>query len=97
MRALHQPQFLARLAETWFRRPSTPTRVVLDVTRRCNLRCGICQTWSVTPKHELTVAEIRATIGQLPRLTWLDVTGGEPFLRTDIADVLGAVVESAHR
>ncbi len=95
MRALHRPQFLARLAETWFRRPTTPTRVVLDVTRRCNLRCSICRTWSVTPQHELTVAEIRATMRQLPGLTWLDVTGGEPFLRADIADVLDAIVESS--
>ncbi|MFT3769680.1 MAG: radical SAM/SPASM domain-containing protein [Minicystis sp.] len=78
--------------ETWFHRPATPTRVVLDVTRRCNLRCSMCRTWRVAPEHELSPAEIGEILGQMPRLTWLDITGGEPFLRRDADEVFDAVL-----
>lgn len=93
--ALHRPGFLARLTETWFHRPSTPSRMVLEITRRCNLRCKMCSTWSIAPGHELRPDEVRAMVRQLPKLSWLDVTGGEPFLRADAEEVFLAVVESA--
>lgn len=84
---------IAGLAETWFRRPRSPTRVVLDVTRRCNLRCAMCRTWERARGEELEPAEIGAVLARLDRLRWLDVTGGEPFIRADIGEVLDAVAE----
>lgn len=95
MGALATPSLIARLTETWFHRPSTPTRVVMDLTRRCNLRCEMCHTWQVTPGHELTPAEVRSILGQMPRLCWLDVTGGEIFLRRDALELLDAVLDAA--
>lgn len=95
MRALATPSLIARLTETWFHRPSTPTRVVMDLTRRCNLRCEMCHTWKVTPGHELTPAEVRSILGQMPKLCWLDVTGGEIFLRRDALELLDAVLDAA--
>ncbi len=95
MRALATPSLIARLTETWFHRPSTPTRVVMDLTRRCNLRCEMCHTWQVTPGHELTPDEVRAILGQMPKLCWLDVTGGEIFLRRDAIELLDAVLDAA--
>ncbi len=88
-------ELVARLAETWVRRPPTPTRLVLDVTRRCNLRCSMCRTWEAPAGHELTVAEIGAIVDQLPRLCWLDVTGGEPFLRGDAEALLLEIARRA--
>lgn len=90
---LTSPRFLLRLAETWVHRPSAPTRVVMDLTRRCNLRCAMCHTWEVAPGHELSVAEVRDILGQMPRLGWLDVTGGEVFLRRDAVELIEAVCE----
>lgn len=81
---------IARLAETWVHRPSTPTRVVFDVTRRCNLRCSMCRTWEHPGTGALTAGEIEGVLAQMTRLTWLDVTGGEPFVRPDIERVLRA-------
>ncbi|MCB9702836.1 MAG: radical SAM protein [Myxococcales bacterium] len=80
-----------RLAETWVHRPRTPTRLVLDITRRCNLRCAMCRTWEAPSAGELTAAEILGIIDQLPGLCWLDVTGGEPFLRADAGELLRAI------
>ena len=77
------------------RRPTTPNRLVLDVTRRCNLRCGMCRTWEAPSGHELTPEEIGTLMDDLPRLVWLDVTGGEVFLRTDAGEVLTTIAERA--
>jgi Fe-coproporphyrin III synthase len=82
------------LAETWWRRPAGPTRVVLDVTRRCNLRCAMCRTWERARADELAAGEIAAVLGRLDRLRWLDVTGGEPFVRADIGELLDAIAAS---
>lgn len=91
-RASRRLALVGRLSETWFHRPPSPTRVVLDVTRRCNLRCAMCRTWEREAEHELTPAEVEQLMRALPRLTWLDVTGGEPFLRADIDEVFAAIV-----
>lgn len=87
---LRRLEMIGRLAETWFHRPPSPTRVVFDVTRRCNLRCSMCRTWEHPGTGVLTAEEIELILGQLPRLTWLDMTGGEPFVRPDIERVLRA-------
>lgn len=92
MPSLRHPEVLVRIAETWLRRPHTPNRMVMSVTRRCNLRCVMCNTWRIDKHAELTPAEIGATLAQLPGLTWLDVTGGEPFVRRDLEAVFDAIL-----
>lgn len=92
-RAARRLALVGRLAETWVHRPPSPNRVVLDVTRRCNLRCRMCHTWRAPSEGELTLAEIEGLLSSLPRLVWLDVTGGEPFVRRDVEEVLGAAIE----
>lgn len=93
MNRLQRPSFLLRLAETWFHRPAAPTRVVVELTRRCNLRCSMCHTWELEPQHELSVAELRRILGQMPKLNWLDLTGGEIFLRKDAVQLIEAACE----
>ena len=83
------------LARTWLRRPESPTRLVVDVTRRCNLRCQMCRTWERAASGEMTATQYEDLFRQLPRLVWLDITGGEPFLRRDIDAVFAAAVEHA--
>ncbi len=91
----NRAELLLRLSETWLRRPPGPNRMVMAVTRRCNLRCGICRTWEYEPERpELTPDEIGAALRPLRRLAWLDVTGGEPFVRDDIEEVFEAVTNA---
>lgn len=93
-RARKRLSMVKQLAETWVRRPSSPTRVVFDVTRRCNLRCEMCHTWKSDGEDELSVPEIADILRQLPRLTWLDVTGGEVFLRKDALQLIEAIAQT---
>ena len=91
-----QAELVGRLAETWFRRPATPTRVVMSLTRRCNLRCDMCRVWEMTPRIDsLTPDEVGDIMRQLDRLTWLDLTGGEIFTRKDAEAVVWQVIDNA--
>jgi radical SAM protein with 4Fe4S-binding SPASM domain len=56
----------------------------------------MCRTWQRRAAKELAPHEIGALIRDVPRLTWLDVTGGEPFVRADITDVFAAILDNAH-
>ncbi len=55
----------------------------------------MCRTWEVEPKGELSAAEIGALVAAMPRLCWLDLTGGEPLLRADFEQVVTAVLGTA--
>lgn len=72
-----------------------PSYLVLFVTVRCNCRCPTCFNWSNIwgdegGKVELSVDEIRKVALNLKPLPQLLLSGGEPFLRTDIVDIVEA-------
>lgn len=69
----------------------------MAVTRRCNLRCSMCHTYDLEPGDELSADEIGSLCATIPNLTWLDVTGGEIFLRKDIAEVFDAILANSPR
>lgn len=97
MASILDAELVVRLMAPWFHRPRAPTRLVMDLTRRCNLRCSMCHTWRVLPEHELTAGEVRALLAQMPALTWLDLTGGEIFLRADALELFEAVLDVTPR
>lgn len=75
-------------------RKRTPIHLILFVTDRCNARCGTCFYWrslnqgeSLRPEH---IEKISRSLGEL---VWLDISGGEPFLRKDIASICHTFVE----
>ncbi|HLB24880.1 MAG TPA: radical SAM protein [Nitrospirota bacterium] len=55
-------------------------------TYRCNARCHMCNIW----RYPTAVGdEIKpAVLEKLPRLDFCNVTGGEPFLREDISEIV---------
>ena len=64
-----------------------PVDAVLAVTYRCNARCAMCGTWKAEPGPELAPETFR----KLPSsLRDINLTGGEPFLRNDLAAVHAA-------
>jgi sulfatase maturation enzyme AslB (radical SAM superfamily) len=70
-----------------------PYKLNLYLTDRCNCRCKICGIWKKKKGLELSVAEIRDFLGKNPYFFWVDVTGGEIFMRKDIDEVFDAIVE----
>jgi MoaA/NifB/PqqE/SkfB family radical SAM enzyme len=73
-----------------------PVGCVAAVTYRCNARCAICDIWrhEADPASELGPEHYR----WLPSsLRSINVSGGEPFLRDDIVDVVAVMREACTR
>ena len=68
-----------------------PCSVQMAITYRCNLRCTHCDIWKSEKKEELKTNQWLKIIGSLRK--WLgpfrlDISGGEPFLRRDMLDII---------
>jgi MoaA/NifB/PqqE/SkfB family radical SAM enzyme len=61
------------------------------VTFRCNARCKMCDSWRMKPGSELTPDEAYRVFAKVGRLDIVRLTGGEPFLRADFAELADAV------
>jgi MoaA/NifB/PqqE/SkfB family radical SAM enzyme len=62
----------------------------LAVTYKCNFRCSMCNIWKVSDFEELAPEEYR----KLPNsLRSINITGGEPFLRSDLVEVVRSIHE----
>src|SRR5437868_11418103 len=75
-------------------RLSYPLKLNWSLTYWCQYRCQTCNIWQRRPTDELTTEEILAFIQANPHVSWLDLTGGEIFLREDIGDIFDAVTTS---
>lgn len=68
---------------------------LIAITYRCNAKCHMCNTWQY-PTHP--DEEIRPEdLVSLPKLAFANITGGEPFLRTDIEEFVKIVRSKADR
>lgn len=63
------------------------------VSFACNARCIMCDSWRKPRQGELSVAEFRAIARRLPSMDVVRLSGGEPFVRSDFADLARAVVD----
>ncbi|MFC1709976.1 radical SAM protein [Candidatus Omnitrophota bacterium] len=73
-----------------FRKSGPPIHLVWFITGRCNLKCQHCfyDTSANPKKDEFSLEEISKTINNLPPLLSILLTGGEPFLRRDLLEVV---------
>jgi MoaA/NifB/PqqE/SkfB family radical SAM enzyme len=86
-------EWLASVARTRLGRADRPRLLTYIVTFRCNARCVMCDSWRKDGEGEMTLAEIERIYLQLPRLHAVRLTGGEPFVRKDFADVAALTQE----
>lgn len=76
-------------------RKGTPEQVVFFVTGRCNLRCKMCFYINRTSQEEeLRLEEIEKISGGMPSFHWLQISGGEPFLRDDLDRICALFVRN---
>ncbi|MCE5328274.1 MAG: radical SAM protein [Planctomycetaceae bacterium] len=61
--------------------------LVLHVTGRCNLRCAHCFV-DFAPRADLPLERYRRLAEEVGRFFWLDIGGGEPFLRDDLPEIV---------
>ncbi|MGD9224350.1 MAG: radical SAM protein [Desulfobacteraceae bacterium] len=73
-----------------------PQAISLEVTHRCIARCLMCNIWRIPKKTPvLSVDQWLALLSKdlFTDLVELDITGGEPFLREDLAELFTAICE----
>ena len=63
--------------------------LILHVTNICNMRCQHCFVDFEEKPNDLSLEEIAGVAGEINDLIWLDIGGGEPCLRKDLAEVVG--------
>ncbi len=77
-------------------RPGRPEALSIEVTTRCIARCVMCNIWRLpSDRPELDARQWLELLSSpvLSGLKELDVTGGEPFLRDDLVELLHGVGE----
>ena len=73
---------------------SKPYKLNFAITLWCQSRCLHCGIWQLKPKNELTIDEIREFARKNNSFRWIELTGGEPFLRSDIVEIARAFRDS---
>ena len=65
------------------------------VTYRCNARCSMCNRYKCPskPEEEISID----TIKKLPEMYFTNITGGEPFIRTDLKDIVRELYKKSDR
>lgn len=65
------------------------------VTYRCNARCKMCNRYKAPskPDEEISVD----TIKKLPQMYFTNITGGEPFIRNDLKDIVRELYKKSDR
>jgi glycosyltransferase involved in cell wall biosynthesis/MoaA/NifB/PqqE/SkfB family radical SAM enzyme len=81
--------------------PGKISKMFFFVTSRCNARCGFCfnlknvNNWKQRKPSELRLDEIRQIATRLGRLPYLTLSGGEPFLRDDLPEIIESFYRNA--
>lgn len=65
------------------------------VTYRCNARCTMCNRYKAPskPEEEISIE----TIKKLPKMYFTNITGGEPFIRQDLKDIVRELYKKSDR
>lgn len=72
-----------------------PTDVSIITTYRCQMRCKMCDIWENPSdrKREITPEELE----MLPNFKFVNITGGEPFVRRDLEDIVEVMYKKSDR
>jgi len=77
-----------------FRDLTIPYKLTYIITDKCQLKCSICNIWNNPAKNELTLDEIQNFFQKSNDFSWVNLSGGEVFLREDFFDIVGAIYRS---
>lgn len=68
---------------------------IIGVTYRCNAHCAMCHIWKhpTEPEDEIRIEHLE----KLPEMAFANITGGEPFLRKDIEEIVEVIGKKSKR
>lgn len=78
----------ARITANAYAPMPSPTFLVLFINSICNMKCEHCFYWtSLNQRDDLSAEEIFALSRSLGKIENLNLSGGEPFLRKEFAEI----------
>jgi MoaA/NifB/PqqE/SkfB family radical SAM enzyme len=84
-----------RVARSNVSEPAFPYRLTFALTNRCQARCSMCNIWRKPAENELSLQEIEEIVQRANRFSWINLTGGEIFLRPDIRAIVRTIIETS--
>lgn len=80
---------LKHAGKIFYKKIDTPIYIILFVTERCNARCKHCfGSFGIPKEQELRLEEYEQISRHMGDLLYLLPTGGEPFLREDLPEII---------
>jgi len=74
---------------------NTLDQLIFFVTSRCNSKCRHCFNWhNLNNKMDLSLLDIENISKKLPKINNLLISGGEPFLRNDLPEIINIFVKN---
>ncbi|MCK5449775.1 radical SAM protein [Candidatus Pacearchaeota archaeon] len=67
--------------------------LVLAITYKCNSQCSFCSIWKNKTEEEIDMSYYK----RLPFFESINITGGEPFMRADIDDIIKIIKKKTKR
>ncbi|WP_288640206.1 radical SAM protein [uncultured Coprobacter sp.] len=74
---------------------SSPTDMCIITTYRCPMQCKMCSIWQnpTEKSKEIQVKELE----KLPKVKFVNLTGGEPFVREDLEEIVEVMFRKSPR
>ncbi len=88
-------KLMRNIAASNLREPHLPFKLTLILTYWCQLKCNMCNIWKRRPEGELTAEELKMFFRKNSHFSWVNVSGGEIFLRPDIQEVLESILDES--
>lgn len=86
-----------RRINRFFKTINYPSYFIFFVTKQCNAKCKMCfykENMEKSNGNELSVSEYDKISKQIKTLNILGISGGEPFLRKDLAEIIKVVYKN---
>lgn len=77
-----------------FKRIPMPSIVIHFITYRCNLSCRMCSAVTYSAEAELDTQQVKDLYDQMKSLQLVRITGGEPFIRDDLPEIVRHIQKS---
>jgi MoaA/NifB/PqqE/SkfB family radical SAM enzyme len=73
--------------------PAKPQAISIEITQKCIARCIMCNIWRSQDVHDLSIEDwtLLLSLPYFSDLRELDITGGEPFLRKDLLELIHTI------
>lgn len=71
-----------------------PYRFTYILTYKCQLKCTMCNIWRKTTEKELSLEQIKKIFEKSNKFSWINLSGGEIFLRKDLLDIFKIIYEN---